>query len=102
MLYLKRDSRYADKLRNYKVILDGSEVNEIADGQELSMKLAPGKHTLRLGIDWAKSNEVSFDLKNGEDAHFKCASRVKGSAAFLAVFYVIFSPNKYIELEKLD
>ena len=52
MIRLKRDSGYADRMRAYKVILDGKEVTKIRNGQQIELDVAPGNHEVYLKIDW--------------------------------------------------
>lgn len=101
MIRVERESGYADKLRSYEVELDGVIVGEIADGQSKSFDVAPGTHTLRMKISWAGSNKITFTSAN-ETITFKCASRMKGARAWLAIVYVLFLPHKYIELKRVD
>jgi hypothetical protein len=102
MLNIKRESGYADKLRSYEVELDGTTIGEIADGESKSFKIGSGAHTLRLKISWASSNKVNFVSTRNGKVNFRCASRMKGARAWLAIIYVLLLPHKYIELERID
>jgi hypothetical protein len=61
MIRIKRDSGYADRLRAYKVVLDGDVIAEIRNGQQLDLDVPPGRHRLQLKIDWCRSNCVDFE-----------------------------------------
>jgi hypothetical protein len=99
---IKRESAYTDSLRKYKVELDGVLIGEIANGANETFPIKPGVHTLRLKIDWARSNEVEFrTTTKSKTAHFRCVSSLKGARAWLAFIY-IFLPHKYIKLERID
>jgi len=102
MLHIKRDSAYADRIRNYTVILDGNTIGEIADGESKSFDLEPGPHTLRLKIDWARSNDIAFQSDTNESIHFRCISSIAKEKVWLAIFYALLLPHKYILLERID
>lgn len=101
MITITRENGYADKLRNYKVIIDSKVVGEIADGQTKTFDVSKGSHTLRLGVDWAKSNEVEFD-SSGKEIRFKCGNALKGLRIILAIFYATFLAHKYLKLQRVD
>jgi len=100
MIIIKREPAYGDKLRNYKVILDSAAIGEVADGQSEAFDVEPGEHTLYLKVDWATSNKVSFQSVADKDIHFHCGNRLKDGKAWFAIFYLLFMPHKYIELER--
>ena len=102
MLHITRDSAYADKIRNYKVEIDGAVIDTIADGASKDLGVSPGTHTLRLTIDWCSSNTVNFSLTKNETVNFRCSSNLKGSKVWLGIFYIVFLPHKYIKLEQLS
>jgi hypothetical protein len=98
MIRIKRDSGYADRLRAYKVVLDGTIVGDIRNGQQLELKVAPGKHRLQLKIDWGSSNMVDFEI-NDRDLEFQCGSNLRGFKILLAIFYATIFSNQYIWLK---
>ena len=98
MIRIKRDTGYADRLRAYKVVLDGNVVGEIKNGQQVEFDVAPGKHQLNLKIDWCRSNIVDFEV-NQDNVEFECGNNLRGFKVLLAIFYVLFMRSKYIWLE---
>jgi len=100
MINIKRDSGYADQLRNYKVILDGKVIGEIADGKTESFKVPAGAHTLRLSIDYIKSNKISFECGSDEATNFECKNNLRGKRYFLLPLYLTILMSKYLTLRK--
>lgn len=100
-LNLKRDSAYADGVRDYKVILDNQVIGNISDGQTQQFDISEGAHTLYLKLDWARSNKISFNANSSEELNFTCVSSLKGSAVLLAIVYATFLFWKYIKLERV-
>ena len=95
-LKLVRDSGWADKLRAYKILLNGTEVCKINDGEELSFPIEPGQYAIKAKIDWCGSREVRFDVAD-QDVVFDVESSMRGPALFGALF-MLFNPNGWILL----
>ena len=70
---ISRNSGFADIFGAYQVMLDGKQIGKINDGGTETYEVAPGKHELRLKIDWCGSNTVVFDLDKN-DLAFECGS----------------------------
>lgn|SRR3989338_2972024 len=98
MIRIKRDTGYADRLRAYKVVLDGNVIGEIRNGQQVEFDVESGKHMLNLKIDWCRSNIVEFEIKQ-DSVQFECGSNLRGFKILLAIFYVILLRSKYIWLK---
>ncbi len=99
MIKIERDSGIADRLRVYKVILDGKAVGEIKNGQEVTLEVSKGTHQLYLKIDWCRSNTVNFDT-NDSIIKFECGSNLRGLKILLMYYYILFSRNQYLWLKK--
>ena len=99
MIRIKRDSGYADRLRAYKVVLDSNIVGEIRNGQQIELKVTPGKHRLQLKIDWCCSNIVDFEMSDC-DMEFQCGSNLRGFKILLAIVYVAVLYDQYIWLRE--
>ena len=50
---VSRDSGYADRVRDYRVMLDGAEIGRIGNGGEKSFEIAPGHHQLVIKVDYS-------------------------------------------------
>jgi hypothetical protein len=51
MIRLTRGKGYADRLRAYKVVLDGQPVDDIRAGEIKDVPVTSGHHTLQLKVD---------------------------------------------------
>lgn len=99
-IVLSRASAYADRVRAYKVMLDGRQIGEIRNGETQRFSVSAGMtHALHLKIDWTSSQPVTFDLAPGETARFNCSP--KGNA-LSAMLFALFTPKKYLRLERAD
>jgi hypothetical protein len=100
-IHLKRDSGYADSIRNYEVILDGKLIGKIADGKSESFKASAGTHTLQLSIDYIKSNKLSFECSDKETVSFECRNTLRGKRYILLPLYLTILKSKYIKLKRV-
>ena len=98
-LVLTRRKAGADKLRSYKILLDGEQIGTMKEGTTFTADIAPGTHELQLKIDWGKSPIDTFEVKEGGEARFWCQSKTN---PFTAIFYAIFGANRYVTLEPED
>jgi hypothetical protein len=92
IVHLERGARYSDKLRLYKVWVDGSIVARIGDGQSITFTFSPGLHSINLSMDWYGSNILVLPVQPGEDIYLECgiASMIKA----------IWSPRSYLYLRR--
>jgi len=56
---LSRGTGYADRLRSYRVMLDGKEIGRIGNGETKSFPVGPGQHELVVKIDWCSSTTLA-------------------------------------------
>ena len=98
-LTVVRDSGYADRMRAYKVILDGVIIGEIRNGQTKEFLVAPGDHQLSLKIDWCGSKAVAFTAAEGETPLFYAKSNLRGIRVMAALWFVLFDRMSYLLLE---
>lgn len=92
---VKRISAYSNKLRTIQLVLDDQVIEEIKDGETKIISVKPGKHIFKAKIDWCKSNEIEFNINEGEYKEFS----LKGTSPLLVLYYITFGRNKYLKLE---
>ena len=95
---ISRDSGYADLLRAYRVLIDGSGIGTIGNGESKIFNIEPGLHDLVLTIDWCSSNTITFDLPPHGILHFECGSNLRGVNLFLGIYYILFARGQYLWL----
>ncbi|GAA1366279.1 hypothetical protein GCM10009661_18720 [Catellatospora chokoriensis] len=62
---------WRDRLRAYRLVVDGYEVGEIRRGQVLRVQVSPGRHEVQARIDWTGSKRWVFDAVEGCEARFR-------------------------------
>ena len=97
MIIIKRCTGYVDKIRAYKIFLDGTEIGVIRQGESKQFPLQQGKHTLQLKIDWCTSKLVTFDLTD-KPITFECGS----NNALKAGISAFLKPTDYMWLKKIE
>jgi hypothetical protein len=99
-IHIDRDcNRWVDRFRVYKVLIDGEPAGEIRRGESRCFKVAPGRHQLRLTIDWTASETIDLDLEPGVETRVQCApSRYPPLGQLLGMLRI----SPYIRLSKGD
>jgi hypothetical protein len=86
---------WTDRLRAYKVRIDGEEVGEIYHGDERTFEVQSGRHEIQLAIDWGRSQPVVLELADEDEAQLLC----HGRNPLLALFWITAGRSRYIVLE---
>ena len=102
MLKIKRLSKYGDRIRNYKIIVDGKPVGKIADGDTFEYNIPPGNHTIYLKIDYARSKKINFNVKGKKNIQFICYNNTGGLKSIFIMLYATILYARYIKLERVD
>lgn len=63
---LSRDRQWRDRLRSYRVYVDGIRVARIRAGQTITLPVDTGEHRLQVRIDWCRSPVLA--IAAGRDA----------------------------------
>jgi hypothetical protein len=69
---VRKRAPWRDRGRAYKIILDGSKVGKIRNGQTINLPVSPGRHGLRLKVDWVGSDVLTFYAGGDEVVRFEC------------------------------
>jgi hypothetical protein len=79
----RRLGGYADRVRAYRVVLDGVVAGRIKRGQSLNIEADPGLHELHLAVDWCRSQSVELALASGQEARLECwPNSTRGNALY--------------------
>ena len=97
-LTVRRDKGYADKFRKYRVLLDGVEIGQLAEGAVLRRDIGDGPHVVEARIDWCGSQPLTFNSQAGE-LSVNVRSALRGWRVMLAGLYLIFNRRGYLIVE---
>jgi len=95
---VSRVTSYADRLRAYKIKVDGVVHGTVRASETVSFTVPEGDHVLSLAIDWCGSNEVAFRATPGRRLAFECGSNLTGRRVLLVLAYVLFLWDRYLWL----
>ncbi len=80
-------------MRSFSVILDGNSVTSIKSGETIHIPLTPGEHTIRLKVDWCRSEELTFSLNEGTNTELHCGSTYNDWRCMIMPF---IKPSSYV------
>lgn len=100
MLVINRQKSNIDRVRNYKIILDDTHIDNIKEGEIKNIDIKPGKHTLYMKIDWCRSNKIDFYMSKDETVEFKCGNSISGWRNLIIMIYITFLKDRYLWLER--
>ncbi len=92
----RRSGAYRDRVRAYKVLLDGQEIAKIKAGERHTQPIGSGAHRLNMKIDCTGSQVEEFTVEPGATAEFHC----EPNGFFLNGFWQIFTGSKWIKLQR--
>lgn len=96
---INRTVSYADRLRAYRVFVDGQFAGKIGAGKSLDLAVSPGEHTIVVKIDWCRSPRIQCKFNKGQTIKVECGSNLPGLRVFLNAFYILFRPHRYLTLQ---
>jgi len=76
---LKRTSEYNNRMRDYKIFIDGQQVGIIANGEAKDFPTTVGQHNVTAKIDWCSSPDVSIDIKDNETKELRVSGFKNGN-----------------------
>lgn len=88
-------SRWQDRLRDYKVVVDGRVVARVANGREVTVAVEPGRHKVHMAIDWARSRPLDVELTAEQSIRLECGPNVP---PLLALIYVTVLFRRWVWL----
>lgn len=68
---IERTNEFLNKMRDFKIFIDGSQVGTIANGETKDFPINGGPHYLTAKIDWCSSPDIAISLGDAETKKFK-------------------------------
>ena len=101
VIRVSRTTSYADRIRAYRIFVDGTEVARLNAGQSVDVSVSAGSHSVVAKVDWCSSRTLSLNIRDAETVHLECESNLKGLRIFLAFIYALFLRDQYLTLERV-
>lgn len=87
-IIVTRPSQWMNRIRGYKVFINGNQVGIIKNGTTEEYLVEPGANSVECKIDWCGSKVYSANLQPGETSYLKVSSGMKLYYLFVAVMAV--------------
>lgn len=93
-LRIHRGGGFTDRLRAYKILVDGTPAGEVRAKETATLSVAAGIHTVQLRVDWCVSRELAIDVAPGRPIDLSC----RGHNPLLALYWITLGRARYIDL----
>jgi hypothetical protein len=90
-----RPRAFVDRLRSYRIRVDGEEALRIRPDTLVTIPVAPGRHDVEARVDWLSSPTVAVDVGPGEAVALECAGQ---RSVFAALKHLFVRRNEYLSL----
>lgn len=86
---IQRTNEYQNKMRAFKIFIDGQEAGTIANGETKDFETKAGKHTVTAKIDWCSSPDIAVDVKEHEIKNLEVGGFKNGKWIMLTGFIIV-------------
>jgi hypothetical protein len=94
-IVVRRASAWGDKLRAYRIIVNGEDRGGVSENGETRIAVAPGRNVVRMKIDGCWSPAVDLEVEEGTVRALECGPNAH---PFLALLYITFLKHDYLWL----
>jgi len=99
MIVVTRGNSHCDKIRAYKIFIDGVYCGDIRNNEIKGFAVDNGSHTVCAKIDWCRSNELCVNINNST-ANIEVGPTLTGSKFLIAILYITIFRNEYLWLRE--
>lgn len=92
---ITRPSEMMNRLRGFKLVIDGNKVAPIWNGESKEFMLDAGAHTIFAKIDWCRSRDFSLVLEPGKTVHLRVKNGMKYYLLLVIPFLITGLINIY-------
>jgi hypothetical protein len=97
LIRVVRGSSYADRLRAYKLFVNGVQVGTIARNSSVDIPVPSGPLTLEARIDWGRSRPINIQALPGQTITIEVSNNW---GALLSFWAISFGYRSYLKLTK--
>ena len=97
-LRIIRHSGYADLLRSYEIIVNGTRVGRLPRDSVLNLEVPSGPITIEARLDWGRSRPLTIEAAPGKTIEVEVSNTW---GALLALWGATFGFRSYLTLEQL-
>jgi len=99
-IILQRTSEYVNRMRDYKIYLDGLKIGTIANGETKQFEINTGQHSIIAKIDWCCSPEINTTFSENETKSLKVGGFKNGNWIMpvgLILIVIVLFLDKYFD-----
>ncbi len=97
-LVVTRGGGFSDRLRAYKILVNGVEKVEIKAKSRVEIPVSADAHMVQATIDWTSSNFLLVTLAPGEVAEIEVSNTF---GAWRAIWAISFGARNYLTLKQV-
>jgi hypothetical protein len=95
---LVRRSSFSDRLRSYKILVDGKEVGSIANNSTLDLQVPEGPRMIEARIDWGRSRPLTIVATPKQTIEIEVSNHW---GSLLSLWAISFGSGSYLTLNQL-
>lgn len=102
LIILKRTNEYNNRMRDYKIFIDGQMVGTIANGETKEFPTTAGQHIVSAKIDWCSSPDMSINVKENQTKNLKVGGFKNGQFLIpigIGLVVLNFILSKFVNFE---
>ena len=81
------------------MLIDGSLVGVVRNGMSEDFSVEPGEHSVRLKLDWGRSDQIDVTISGGDVVQLRCGPRGR---SLTGLYDALFRSGSYIRLETVE
>ena len=94
----RRREGFVDRLRSYRILIDQKEAGRLRRGESFEIAVHPGRHAVRMKIDWTGSPTVDVDVGENERVALECGPNVRLWRAWIETGRSIGNRERWVYL----
>ncbi len=87
-IIISRSSEWMNRLRTYKVFINGKQAGTVKNGVSEEFAVEPGVNSVQCKVDWYSSQPFNVDVKEGETNYLRVKSGIKYYWLFMVAIIV--------------
>ncbi len=87
-IIISRSSEWMNRLRTYKVFINGKQAGTVKNGGSEEFAVEPGVNSVQCKVDWYSSQPFNVDVKEGETNYLRVKSGIKYYWLFMVAIIV--------------
>lgn len=95
-----RDEQELYSSIDYKIFIDGKQVNTIKNGSRKVLKLKEGKYDIFVQVLGAKSPVQHIEVREKRTLRLSCGSKLSGLKYIFSWFFMYSKNNIYLDITK--